>query len=56
MLSINELFSSFFKRYQEGLETKMKESSFVFERVDLLEYHLHKISLKRGSSYIDSPE
>ena len=53
---INELFGSFAKRYQEGLETKIKGSSFTFERVDLLEYHLHKISLNRGSSYINSPE
>ena len=54
--AINELFSSFAKRYQEGLETKMKGSSFTFERIDLLEYHIHKISLNRGSSYINSPE
>ena len=53
---INELFNTFCKRYQEELESKMKGSSFTFERVDLLEYHLHKISLNRGSSYIDSPE
>ena len=53
---INELFNTFCKRYQEGLETKMKGSSFTFECVDLLEYHRHKISLNRGSSYIDSPE
>ena len=53
---INELFGSFAKRYQEGLETQIKGSSFTFERVDLLEYHLHKISLNRGSSYINSPE
>ena len=33
----------------------MKGSSYIFERIDLLEYHLHKISLNRGSSYIDSP-
>ena len=32
----------------------MNGSSFIFERVDLLEYHLHKISLNRGDSYIDS--
>ena len=32
----------------------MKGSSFTFERIDLLEYHLHKISLNRGSSYIKS--
>ena len=53
---INELFNTFRKRYQEGLETKMRGSSFTFERVDLLEYHLHKISLNRGGSYIESPE
>ena len=53
---INELFKSFLRRYQEGLETKMKGSSFIFERVDLLDYYLHKISLNRGGSYIDSPK
>ena len=54
--AINELIDSFYKRYQEGLETKMKGSSYIFEHIDLLEYHLHKISLNRGSSYIESPE
>ena len=54
--AINELFKSFFKRYQEGLETKMKRSSFIFERIDSLHYHLHKIRLNRAGSYIDSPE
>ena len=53
--AINKLINSFIKRYQEGLETKMKGSSYIFERIDLLEYHLHKISLNRESSYIDSP-
>ena len=52
--AINILINSFMKRYQEGLETEMKGSSYIFERIDLLEYHLHKISLTRGSSYIDS--
>ena len=54
--AINKLISSFMKRYQEGLETKMKGSSYIFERVDLLEYDLHKISLNRGSSYIVPPK
>ena len=53
--AINKFINSFMKRYQEGLETKMKGSCYIFERIDLLEYHLHKISLNRGSSYIDSP-
>ena len=30
----------------------MKGSSYIFERIDLLEYNLHKINLNRGSSYI----
>ena len=53
---INELFKSFLRRYQKGLETKMKGSEFVFDSVDLLYYSLHKISLNRGGSYIDSPD
>ena len=34
----------------------MKGSEFVFDSVGLLYYKLHKISLNRGGSYIDSPE
>ena len=45
--AINELIDSFRKRYQEGLETKMNGSRYTFERIYLLEYHLHKISLNR---------
>ena len=31
-------------------------SNFVFERVELLYHSLHKITLNRGGSYIDSPD
>ena len=51
--AINELVDSFTKRYQEGLKIKMKGSSYICKRVDSLEYNLHKISLNRGSSYMD---
>ena len=53
---IKELLKPFLKRYQKNLEEKMKDSNFVFESVDLLYYSLHKITLKRGGSYIKSPE
>ena len=53
--AIKKLYNSFLRRYQEGLETKMKGSGDIFERVDLLEYHFHKISLNRGGWYINSP-
>ena len=32
--AINELLDSFMKRYQEGLETKIKGSSYIFELID----------------------
>ena len=54
--AINELFNTFRKRYQEGLETKLRGSSFTFKHINLLEYDLHKISLNRGSLYIESPD
>ena len=49
---VNELINSFKQRYQDGLENRMRGSSYVFNHVKLLEYSLHKISLSRGSSYI----
>ena len=48
---INELINTFTKRYQEGLETKMRGSSFPFDHIDF-----HRVTLNRGSSYIKSPE
>ena len=38
------------------LEKSVKGSEFVFDSIDLLYYKLHKISLNRDGSYIDSPE
>ena len=52
---IKELFKSFLKRYQEKLEEKMR-SEFLFESVDLLFHSLYKTRLRRGKSYIESPE
>ena len=54
---INGLFESLLQRHQKGLEaSEKKESSFIFDSVNLLHYHLHKTSLRRGKSYIKSPE
>ena len=53
---IEELRQSFLQRYQNGSEEKMKGSNFVRDSVDLLYYHLHKTSLRRGGSYIKPPE
>ena len=34
----------------------MKRIEFVYDNVDLLNPKLHRISLNRGGSYIDSPK
>ena len=50
----DELFKSLLQNYQDNLEESMRGSEFIPDSVNLLYYHLHKISLKRGGSYIDS--
>ena len=34
----------------------MRGSEFIFDSINLLYYHLQRISLKRGGSYLDSPK
>ena len=51
---IEELFESLLQEYEQGIKESMKRSDFVFDSVDLLFYELHKISLNRGMSNIDS--
>ena len=53
---IKGLLNSFLNNYQKEETILRNGSNFVFESVDLLSYHIHKTSLKRGKSYIKSPE
>ena len=52
---IRELFRSFLHNYQEELKI-IKGSDFVFESVELMDYKLHRVRLRRGGSYVKSPE
>ena len=52
---IIESFDSFLYNYQKKLKN-IRESDFVFESLDLLDYKLHRVRLKRGGSYIKSPK
>ena len=52
---IRDLFESFLHNYQEELKM-ISGSDFVFESVKLIDYKLHKVTLKRGGSYIKSSE
>ena len=53
---IKKLFRSFLNNYQKEEQIMRGGSNFNFESVELLDYHVHKISLKRGKSYIKSLE
>ena len=52
---IEKLFESLLQNYKKDLEESMRGSQFVRDSIDLLYYHLRRISLKRGGSYVDSP-
>ena len=53
---IKGLLNSFLSNYQKEETILRNGSNFVFESVNLLSYHFHKTSLKKGKSYIKSPE
>ena len=53
---IKGLINFFLDNYQKEEIILKNGSNFVFESVDLLSYHIHKTSLKRGKSYMKSPE
>ena len=51
-----KLFEPLLQNYQKDLEGSVRKSGFVRDSIGLLYYHLQKIGLQRGGSYIDSPE
>ena len=51
MIMQKEIFQSLLSSYQIGLDT----STIIFDCVNLLYYKYHKINIKQGGSYIDSP-
>ena len=53
---IRRLLKSFLTNYQNEEKILRNGSNFVFESVNLLSYHIHDTTLKRGKSYIKSPE
>ena len=56
MMLLMNFFESLLQRYQEALEESMRGKEFLRDSIDLLYYHLQRISLKRGGLYIDSPK
>ena len=52
---IRQIFSCFLRNYQEELKI-IKGSNLVFESVELIDYKLHRVRLRKGGSYVKSPE
>ena len=52
---VREPIESFLNNYQRE-EKIISGSEFNFQNVDLMDYKLHKVSLKTGGSYIKSTE
>ena len=52
---IRELFRSFLHNYQQELKI-IKGNDFLFESVELMDYKLHIVRLRRRGSYIKYPE
>lgn len=53
---LNKLLTSFHKNYQEDIQLCRTSSSFVYESVEELNIHFHKVHLRRGASYIPTPD
>ena len=53
---IKRFLKSFLTNHQNEEKISRNGSNFVFESVYLLSYHIHKTNLKRGKSYIKTPE
>ena len=53
---VESLINSFLNNYQKEQQVSREKSNLIFDSADLIQYKFHKTSLKRGSSYIKSPE
>ena len=53
---LEQLLTSFYNKYQDDLQLSCETSSFVYESVEECNIHFHKIDLRRGTSFIDTPE
>ena len=53
---LGQLLTSLNEKFQDDLQLSGESSSFVYESVEECNIHFHKIDLRRGASFIDTPE
>ena len=52
---LDKLLTSLYEKFLYGLQISRESSSFVYESVEECNIHLHKIDLRRGATFIESP-
>ena len=52
---LNELLASLYEKYNEDKQLCHTSSSFIYESVEELNIHFHKVNLRRGASHITTP-
>ena len=53
---LGQLLTSLYEKYQDDLKLSQESSSFVYESVEECNIHFNKIDLRRGASFIDTPD
>ena len=53
---LDKLLTSLYEKYNEDKQLCHTSSSFIYESVEELNIHFHKIDLQRGASYIATPD
>ena len=56
MILLMNFLNLFLSNYQKEEQILRNGGNYIFESVDVLNIHFYKIDLKRGKSYIKSPE
>ena len=53
---LGQLLTSLYEKYQDDLQLSQESNSFVYESVEECNIHFNKIDLRRGASFIDTPD
>ena len=53
---LNELLASLYEKYNEDKQLCHTSSSFIYESVEELNIHFHKIDLQCGATYMPTPD
>ena len=52
---LDKLWASLYEKYQQDLKITHASSSFIYESVEECNIDFNKIDLRRGASYIETP-